>query len=97
MQITFTSQQFEITPALREFAQEKFDRLQRHFNRITSINITFLMEKLDNIAEATIHIPGESFHASSKAADIYSAIDTLIDKLDRQLKRHKEKDGGHRE
>lgn len=91
MQITFTSQQFEITPALRQFANEKFQRLQRHYNRITNINITFLMEKLDNIAEATIRIPGESLHASSKSTDIYSAIDTLIDKLDRQLKRHKEK------
>jgi putative sigma-54 modulation protein len=96
MKITFTSPQFEITDAMRQFAQEKFDRLYRHFNRITSINLTFLMEKLDNIAEATIHIPGESFHASSRSTDIYSAIDTLIDKLDRQLKRHKEKEDEHR-
>jgi putative sigma-54 modulation protein len=95
MQITFKGHQFEVTPALKEFTTEKFDRLYRHFDRISNINVTFWLEKLENIAEATIHVPGNAIHASSKAADMYSAVDELIDKLDRQLKKHKEKEDIH--
>lgn len=90
--ITFTGHQIEVTPALRQFATEKFDRLQRHFDRITSISVVFNVEKLESIAEATIKVPGNSLHASSSAEDMYAAIDELIDKLDRQLKKHKEKE-----
>ena len=96
MQITFTGHQMDVTPALREFASKKFDKLAHHFDRIISINITFAVEKLSNIAEASIHIPGHELHASSEATDMYSAIDLLIDKLTRLLKKHKEKDNSHR-
>jgi putative sigma-54 modulation protein len=96
MQISFTGHQIEITSALREFATEKFERLQRHFERITSANVVFTVNNLDHVAEATIRVPGESLHASSKATDMYSAIDALVDKLDRQLKKHKEKSDNYR-
>lgn len=96
MQIHFTGHQIDVSPALKEFTTEKFNKLQRHFERITRINITFDVQKLRNIAEATILVPGDALHASSEATDMYAAIDTLIDKLDRQLKKHKEKEGEHR-
>jgi len=96
MQITFTGHQIDISDTLREMTREKFNRLQRHFDKITSVSVTFAVEKIRHIAEATIHIPGATIHASSESIeDLYSAIDTLVDKLDRQLKKHKEKETGH--
>lgn len=96
MEIKFTGHKIEVTPALRQITTEKFDRLQRHFDRINSINVTFGIENLLQVAEATVRVPGDSIFASSKAEDMYSAIDGLVDKLDRQLKKHKEKEGSHR-
>ena len=92
MQITYTGHHLEVTPALKEFTAEKLQRLQKHFERIISINVTFHVEKLDNIVDATIHVPNHSIHATAKANDMYIAIDELIGKLDRQLKKHKEKE-----
>lgn len=92
MQINFTGHQLEVTPALKDFTNEKLARLQRHYDAISSINVTFSVQKLRNIAEATIQVPGNSLHASSEAEDMYAAIDALVDKLDRQLKKHKDKD-----
>ena len=96
MQINFTGHQMEVTPALRVFTEEKFDRLERHFDKITSINVTFDVEKLIQTAKATVLIAKGELHASAKSEDLYAAIDTLVDKLDGQLKKHKEKIRGHR-
>ena len=97
MQINFTGHRMEITPALRTFTQEKFDKLQRHFDKITAINVIFDVEKLRQIAEATIHVVKGEVHASSESEDMYTAIDILVDKLDTQLIKHKEKVKDHRE
>ncbi len=97
MQINFTGHRMEVTPALKTFTQEKFDKLERHFEKITSINVIFDVEKLRKIAEATILIAKGELHASSESEDMYTAIDILVDKLDRQLIKHKEKMLGHRE
>lgn len=91
MQINFTGHQLEITPPLKEFTLNKFDKLQRHFDKITSINVTFDVEKIRQIAEATLYVSKGEIHASAEALDMYTAIDSLVDKLDRQLLKHKEK------
>lgn len=95
MQINITGHRLEVTPALRTFTQEKFDKLERHFDHITSINVVFDVEKLRQIAEATIFVAKGELHASSESDDMYAAIDALIDKLDRQLIKHKEKIRNH--
>jgi putative sigma-54 modulation protein len=93
MQINFTGHQLEVTDALRSFTTEKIQKLQRHFERILKVHVTFVIEKLAHIAEATIHIPGNDVHArSSSDMDMYSAVDLLVDKLDRQLIKLKEKE-----
>lgn len=93
MQISFTGHQLEVTDALRQYAEEKLERLERHYDRITNIHVTLSVEKLSHIAEATINIPGNSLHATSESnGDMYAAIDALSDKLDRQLKKHKDKE-----
>ncbi|AUH70673.1 ribosome-associated, sigma 54 modulation protein [Legionella sainthelensi] len=95
MQINITGHHMDVTPAIRAFTEEKFDKLERHFDQITSINVVFGVEKLRQIAEATVYIAKGELHASSESDDLYTAIDTLIDKLDRQLIKHKEKNRNH--
>lgn len=97
MQINITGHGIEITPALRSYATEKLDRLKRRADQITSINIIFDVEKLKQIAKATVHLVGTEIHASSEAMDLYSAIDLLVDKLTNQVTKHKEKLKHHRE
>ncbi|HHT0592954.1 TPA: ribosome hibernation promoting factor [Legionella anisa] len=95
MQINITGHHIDVTPALRAFTEEKFDKLERHFDQIKSINVVLNVEKLRQIAEATVHVTKGELHASSEAEDLYAAIDTLIDKLERQLTKHKEKNQKH--
>ncbi|MDF1645511.1 MAG: ribosome-associated translation inhibitor RaiA [Legionellaceae bacterium] len=97
MEINFTGHQVEITDALKAFTEEKFGKLSRHFDRITAINVTFNVEKLRQIVDATILIPKSELHASAEAENMYTAIDELVGKLDRQLIKHKEKMDSHRE
>ncbi|MCW8408420.1 ribosome hibernation promoting factor [Legionella sp. PATHC035] len=91
MQINITGHHIDVTPALRAFTEEKFDKLERHFDHITSINVVLNVEKLRQIAEATVHVTKGELHASAESDDLYAAIDNLIDKLERQLSKHKEK------
>lgn len=90
-QIQFTGQNIEITPILRDFIAKKFKRLNRHTDTITSIHIMLNVDKLRQIAEAKLHIPGSEIYATSESEDMYKTIDLLIDKLVRQLKKHKVK------
>ncbi|USQ14213.1 ribosome-associated translation inhibitor RaiA [Legionella lytica] len=95
MQIHITGHRMEVTPAIRTYAEEKFTKLEHHFDHITKINVIFDIEKLRQIAEATIYVAGGELHASSESENLYAAIDALIDKLDRQLLKHKEKIRSH--
>lgn len=95
MEITFTGHGIDITDAIRDFATSKLERLDRHCEHIMNVNLTLSVEKLRQIAEATVHVPGENFHAEAAQENLYSAIDELMDKLDRQLKRYKEKQKDH--
>lgn len=97
MRINITGHHLDVTPALKAFTKEKFDRLERHFDKITSANIVFDVEKLRQIAEATLLVSKGELHARSESQDMYAAIDTLVDKLDRQLIKHKEKMRKHRQ
>lgn len=96
MQIHITGHGVQVTPALRSYATEKLERLKNRGDNITSINMVLDVEKVQQIAKATIHLAGAEIHASSDAADMYSAIDLLVDKLNHQIIKHKEKMKGHR-
>ena len=97
MRIHITGHQLEITPALRTMTIKKFDKLERHFDKINNINVIFGIEKLLQVAEATVSISKCELHASSSDTNMYTAIDSLVNKLDRQLIKHKEKNLGHQE
>lgn len=97
MQINLTGHQMVVTPALKAFTKEKFDKLEKHFDKITSIHVIFDVEKLRKIAEATVLVAKGELYASAESDDMYAAIDSLVDKLDRQLIKHKDKIRNHRE
>ncbi len=91
MQLNVSGHHVEVTDPLREYVSSKFERLQRHFDQITNTEVTLVVEKLVQKAEATIHISGADIFAAAESEDMYAAIDALADKLDRQLIKHKEK------
>jgi putative sigma-54 modulation protein len=95
MQINLTGHHVEITPALRDYITEKLARIERHFENATDIHCILTVEKLEHKAEATLNVSGKTLHAHSVEADMYAAIDSLTDKLDRQVRKHKEKITNH--
>ena len=97
MKINFTGHQMELTTALKAVATEKLNHLDRYFDKATTLNITFHLEKQRHIIEATIPLSGNDIHAHAESDNMYSAIDEVVDKLHRQLTKHKEKIRHHRE
>jgi len=95
MQINLTGHHVDITDPLRTYVDEKFGRLSRHFDHVTDVHVVLSVEKLRHTAEATMHISGGKLFADSTEEDMYAAIDSLSDKLDRQIKKHKEKITDH--
>ncbi len=95
MQLTISGHHIDVTEALREYVTTKISRLERHHGRITNTHVILSVEKLQQKAEARIHISGADLFANSESEDLYAAIDTLTDKLDRQLIKHKEKHRNH--
>ena len=94
MQLNDSGHHVEVSEPLREYVENKFERLQRHFDQITNTEVTLIVEKLVQKAEATVHISGADLFAAAESDDMYAAIDALADKLDRQLIKHKEKSRG---
>lgn len=94
MQMNISGHHLEISDAIRDYVQNKFSKLERHHDRITSTNVILSVDKLIQKAEATVQVSGGEFFANSDHEDLYAAIDILTDKLDRQLIKHKEKQRG---
>jgi len=95
MQVTITGHHLEITDALRDYINNKFERLERHFEQVTNIDVILSVEKLAQKAEATIPVNGNKIFANAEDQDMYAAIDALVDKLDRQIIKRKEKVTDH--
>ncbi len=95
MQINLTGHHVEVTRSLKDYVDTKFAKLERHFDHINNVHVVLTVEKLNQIAEATIHLSGNEIFASAENADMYSSIDALIDKLDRQILKHKDKVNHH--
>ena len=96
MQISLSGHHIEITDSLRNYVNEKVEKLERHFEQALDIHVVLTVEKLRHKAEATMHVSGGNLYADDEQEDMYSAIDGLVDKLDRQGKKHKEKNKSHR-
>jgi len=91
MQVNLSGHHVEITPPLRSYVEKKLARVLRHCDQVIEVQGTLTVEKLRQQAEATIRLAGATVHATAVHDDMYAAIDLLADKLDEQLRRHKEK------
>lgn len=97
MQMNISGHHVELTPSLRDYVTNKMERLERHFDHITTVSVTLSVEKLRQKADATIHVSGADIFAQSESEDMYASIDSLIDKLDRQILKHKGKHEARRQ
>lgn len=95
MNLTITGHHIEVTPAIREYVTEKISKVTRHFDQVIDVNVILSVEKLVQKAEVNFHVSGKDIFVQSEDANLYAAIDILTDKLNRQVLKHKEKNGDH--
>ena len=91
MQLNLTGHHVDLTEPMRDYVNSKMERLERHFDHVTDVHVVLSVEKTRHKAEATMNVSGGKLFADSVKEDMYAAIDGLVDKLDRQVKKHKEK------
>ena len=96
MNLQLTGHQLNITPAIRSYVTTKLERITRHFDHVIDVNVILSVNKLEQKAEANVHVPGGDIFCECSDPDMYAAIDSLVDKLDRQIIKHKEKATEHR-
>ena len=95
MNVQVSGHHVEVTPAIRDYVLSKLERVQRHFDQVIDINVILSVEKLRQKAEISVHMRGKDIHVESDDADLYAAIDLMMDKLDRQIIKHKQKAYAH--
>ena len=100
MNLTISGHHLEVTPALREYVLTKLDRVTRHFDQVVDINVLLTVEKLKEKerrqrAKVNLHVKGRDIFIEQAHEDLYAAIDQLMDKLDRQVCRHKDRVQDH--
>jgi putative sigma-54 modulation protein len=100
MNLTISGHHLDVTPALRDYVTTKLDRVTRHFDQVVDINVLLSVENLREKerrqkAEVTLHVKGRDIFVEQANADLYAAIDQLVDKLDRQVCRHKDRVQAH--
>lgn len=100
MNLLLSGQHVEITPPLRQYVEKKMERVVRHFDQIIDAAVVLDVEQPSDKerrhrAEVNLRVKGQVFHFDQYAEDLYAAIDMLIDKLDRQVLRYKEKIQDH--
>ncbi len=91
MNLQISGHHLEITPAIREYATGKLERVTRHFDNVIDVNVILSVDKLKQKAEVTVHLSGKDVFVEAIDEDLYAAIDSLVDKLDRQIQKHKQK------
>jgi len=95
MNLNITGRHFEVTPALKEYVENKFNKINNHFDHVINAKFILSVEKFDNIVDATIHLPHLDINAKSVDEDMYKSIDLVINRLDRQVIKYKEKNKDH--
>ncbi|WP_287459683.1 ribosome-associated translation inhibitor RaiA, partial [Accumulibacter sp.] len=81
----------EVTPALHDYVTGKLERITRHFDNVIDVNVILSVDKLKQKAEVTVHLAGKDVYVESVDEDLYAAVDGLVDKLERQVQRYKQK------
>lgn len=90
MNLTISGHHLDVTPAIREYVMNKLERVRRHFDRVIDVTVVLSVEKLRQKAEINLHLRGKDLRCEATEEDLYAAIDMLVDKLDRQVVKHKE-------
>ncbi len=96
MNLHITGHHVQVTPAIRDYVSGKMERVTKHFDHVIDVNVIMSVAKLRQKVEATVHVRGRDIFCESTEEDMYAAIDSLVDKLDRTVIKHKEKNLGHR-
>ncbi|NIQ38229.1 MAG: ribosome-associated translation inhibitor RaiA [Proteobacteria bacterium] len=91
MQVVVTFRHFETDDAVRNYAKEKVMKLKKYLERPVEARIVLSVEKFRNIAEATITGDGYTINGMEKTNDIYSSIDKVVGKLERQIRKYRGK------
>ena len=91
MQLSVSGHHIEITDSLRSYVESKVQKIERHFDLVSDVSCILTVEKLRHKAEAKVNVNGGTIYADATEADMYAAIDGLADKLDRRVRKHKEK------
>ena len=91
MNLHLSGHHLEVTDSMRDYITGKLDRVKRHFDHVIDVNMILSVDKLVQKVEANVHLSGKNIFVESQDGDMYAAIDNLIDKLDRQIIKHKEK------
>ena len=95
MNVQVSGHHVEVTQAIRDYVLAKLERIQRHFDQVIDISVVLSVQKLRQKAEISVHMPGKDIHVESDDEDLYAAIDLMMDKLDRQIIKHKDKAFSH--
>jgi putative sigma-54 modulation protein len=100
MNLTISGHHLDVTPALRNYVTSKLDKITRHFDQVVDVRVLLTIDNLKEKdlrqrAECNIHVKGKDLFAESAHADLYAALDDLVDKMDRQVLRHKDKSQDH--
>ena len=95
MNIIIKAHNFEITSSIDQHVRNKFKKITNHFDHLIDAKFTLSLERLNHIAQVTIHLPKADMHAESSDEDMYHAIETVIQKVDRQVIKYKEKNSNH--
>jgi putative sigma-54 modulation protein len=95
MQLNVSGHHVEITESMRGYVASKIERLERHFDIVSDVHCILTVEKLRHKAEAKVNVNGDTIYADNTEGDMYAAIDGLVDKLDRRVRKHKEKLADH--
>jgi putative sigma-54 modulation protein len=96
MKITITGRHVEVTPSLKDYAEKKAAKFEKYFHQLIDTNMIMAVEKLDHVVELLINGDGVQFYAVEKSGDMYSSIDLIVDKMEKQIVKYKEKHSGHK-
>jgi putative sigma-54 modulation protein len=91
MNIKTTARHYQLTPALKEYAETKIQQLTRYFDNIVNAHIIFALEKYRHSVEASIHVNGKDFNSREESVDMYVSVDRVVEKLERQIQKYKGK------
>jgi putative sigma-54 modulation protein len=91
MNLQISGHHLEVTPAIREYVTGKLERVTSHFDNVIGVNVILSVEKLKQKAEVTVHLPGKDIFVEAIDEDLYAAVDNLVDRLERQVQKYKQK------